>query len=128
MSKTCSESDDTAIDASVSGAEIFFLQVGSKWTRGKPRWGRFDLSPMMPVMPTDINWILKLGLQVCSASSGHSVDPVRLWQAANPGNVASNPAGRWAQGVDLHPDDQDAGRAGVLPQLPWLCVHAACKY
>ena len=83
---------------------------------------------MMSVMPTDINWILKLGLQVCSASSGHSVDPVRLWQAANPGNVASNPAGRWAQGVDLHPDDQDAGRAGVLPQLPWLCVHAACKY
>ena len=28
MSKTCSESDDTAIDASVSGAEIFFCNLG----------------------------------------------------------------------------------------------------
>ena len=32
----------------------FFLQVVSKWTKGKPRWGRFDLSPVMPVMPTEI--------------------------------------------------------------------------
>ena len=67
---------------------------------------------MMPVMPTDtqhdVTGFSNFFPQVCSASSGHSVDPVRLRQVADLGKPASHTAGRGAQGADLHPDDQDA--------------------
>ena len=65
------------------------------------------------------------GGEAAAVLPGPKAAAVRLWKAAGAsGATAEAEVGR-AQGADLHADDEDAGRAGVVHQPIRVHVHAA---
>ena len=64
------------------------------------------------VCPEENTW------QQCREYNGNQVCGLLARQAADPGRAAASAEGGQPPRADLHPDDQDAGRPGGLPQPP----------